>query len=257
MSTAPSVASKIPTKRCKFFMEGKCTKGDSCTFLHDSRFAPTSQVNISQSAPHKVVYRSTILCKYGDKCKRDSCLYKHAECSQSKPEQLDSVKPEISQGKSCRYGDKCNLTICTYLHPKCPPARIPAPQPKLQVEVPAEVSRPVSQRKVAIDKSTILCNFGEKCNKKESGCPYLHVPENLMEDYIIREQWARFKAIPICVKGTACERFKDETCTYRHEGCTPMYRPMCRFKNCFNRCCPCRHLEENRKPAELTDSAQH
>lgn len=49
--------SNYKTKMCKYFKNGKCNKGEKCTFAHDSK---------------------KIICKYINNCyKKDSCIFLH------------------------------------------------------------------------------------------------------------------------------------------------------------------------------------
>ena len=74
----------IPTVVCHFFVEGRCQKGDKCTFLHK-------------------IEKKLELCKYymGGYCsKADKCPFMHGEfpCK------------FFHQGRKCLHGDKCRFS---------------------------------------------------------------------------------------------------------------------------------------------------
>lgn len=53
----PNDRSFTPTKPCRYFMQGKCTRGDQCTFLHDPSFANKTQ-KTNPASPKKTVFRN-------------------------------------------------------------------------------------------------------------------------------------------------------------------------------------------------------
>ncbi len=60
------VNSKLKTKICTFYLKGKCTKGDNCTFIHNEQIAEsTKSVKDASKDVGKVV---PPLCRYGQNC---------------------------------------------------------------------------------------------------------------------------------------------------------------------------------------------
>lgn len=87
------VEAKRPKVPCRYWMEGKCGKGDNCTFSHAMK-------------PNKTVEeaKSIEVCKYhiaGNCLKGESCMFSHD--LGLVPCRFFHVKGECGAGKTCRF----------------------------------------------------------------------------------------------------------------------------------------------------------
>eukprot|EP00931_Biecheleriopsis_adriatica_P055810 TRINITY_DN33072_c0_g1_i1.p1 TRINITY_DN33072_c0_g1~~TRINITY_DN33072_c0_g1_i1.p1 ORF type:complete len:255 (+),score=60.95 TRINITY_DN33072_c0_g1_i1:76-765(+) len=153
----------IRTRMCTFFMQGKCSKGESCNFAHGKAYL--------QAKPQ---WQKTRLCKdfmkTGFCSAGDDCTWAHGKQelirSKKKPKdpafQVENpLKAVIKKTQVCKYhaSGKCSLgTNCTFAH---------------GVEELQE--RPDLKR-------TGLCRFMSKygsCPWKHTGCKFAHSHEEL------------------------------------------------------------------------------
>ena len=86
-------AKRAPRVPCRYWMEGKCSKGDECTFSHAIK-------------PHRTVEEAKTeeICRFhivGNCLKGDSCLYSH-DLSKM-PCKFFHARGECSAGVSCRF----------------------------------------------------------------------------------------------------------------------------------------------------------
>ena len=108
----------LQSKRpCRFWKEGKCTKGEDCRFSHrgPQSAGPTSAPLGRSSAPSK--------CRNGAGCRfwaRGSCNFSHTgeEQSQGKPDHQHRVHPQGVQQESrkCWYPTNCRRQRCSFVH---------------------------------------------------------------------------------------------------------------------------------------------
>lgn len=88
--TPPTERPKVP---CRYWMEGKCSKGDECTFSH--------AVKPNKSTEEA---KSTDVCRYhiaGNCLKGDTCMFSH-DLSRV-PCKFFHVKGECASGSACRF----------------------------------------------------------------------------------------------------------------------------------------------------------
>lgn len=91
--TLPRFVESKPRVLCRYWMEGKCTKGEECTFSHAQKPLKTPEEAKSEQ-----------VCKFfmaGNCLKGDTCLYSH-DLSRV-PCKFFHVKNECSAGDSCRF----------------------------------------------------------------------------------------------------------------------------------------------------------
>ena len=72
------VNSKLKTKICTFYLKGKCTKGDNCTFIHNDQIAQSTQT--LKDASKDVGKVIPPLCRYGQNCSHlanGECCFGH------------------------------------------------------------------------------------------------------------------------------------------------------------------------------------
>ncbi|RHY12469.1 hypothetical protein DYB36_001247 [Aphanomyces astaci] len=105
-AAAADDADRSFTKLCYHFRKGRCSKGDTCTYLHTSKLCPTVE--------------------YGGVCTRmDMCKYSHDPNNAlvSGLKSADATKSQtlcqrIALGGHCTYGDRCRHDPTTALKGK-------------------------------------------------------------------------------------------------------------------------------------------
>lgn len=91
--TTAAVGEKKPKVPCRYWMEGKCTKGEECTFSHALR--PNKTPDEAKSGE---------VCRFhiaGSCLKGETCLYSH-DLSQV-PCKFFHVRGECGAGRTCRF----------------------------------------------------------------------------------------------------------------------------------------------------------
>jgi len=128
--TTPLTPSKAFTRPCKYFQQGFCVKGASCTFLHSTQEVPQTPSNVDTSIPcaaevdpNKLFIR---LCRYyvkGQCTKGEACTFIHptdeqlkairvksSELPMSLPEQFASIITPAAEAQSPRLCLNVNAT---------------------------------------------------------------------------------------------------------------------------------------------------
>ena len=107
----------LQSKRpCRFWKEGRCTKGEDCRFSHRGPQSPGPT-----SAPLGRPYASK--CRNGAGCRflaRGSCNFSHSreEAGQGKPDHERRSHPQGAQqeGRKCWYPTNCRRQQCSFTH---------------------------------------------------------------------------------------------------------------------------------------------
>ena len=125
-----------PKLPCKYWLEGKCSKGDQCTYSHAAKPLKTAE-EAKVSDP----------CRYymlGSCLRGDQCLYSHD--LSNVPCKFFHVRGECAAGSSCRYSHKPieedqRRALFVEMNAGRDP-RLPSTEPAPVFAMPVQVSEP-------------------------------------------------------------------------------------------------------------------
>jgi hypothetical protein len=113
-SSNPNNDRQPKMKACRFFQQGRCTKGSACPFRHDLLSAQHLE---AKQAVASTGTNSTILCRYfqAGSCRNGiACHYSHARSSESSQDMHSDL------GQQFQHRDSRSQINCTfYLRGKC------------------------------------------------------------------------------------------------------------------------------------------
>lgn len=96
-------------------------------------------------------------CRFGAKCTNKVCKYKHA---------VAEVAAVVDYNKPCRFGAKCTNKVCKYEHEDVDAAVI------ADDDKPCRFGVKCNRKDCKFKHERVLCRFGAKCNRKD--CTFIH-----------------------------------------------------------------------------------
>lgn len=229
---------------CKFWLEGRCERGDKCTWLHDDEKQEALEAAVIKPIRPTAQVKQT-LCKFFERgaCERgDQCTWLHDEGQLQDRDQTPApaipVKRTLckffEQG-TCERGDQC-----TWAHgvDEIGALILPAEEPDLHdegvdsTEDELEAEIPPDDAEVTAVKRTICkfwqegrCRLGDQCTwahgEEELGLPILEA-SMLEDEHAAAEGTSPSESEPLIapsMKRTTCKFWQQGACE-RGEACT-------------------------------------